>query len=171
MYVFFRLIATLIRAIFDEKTGPLDSVRTPLRVHLNDLDTNFHLNNGRYLTLMDIGRFDMTIRSGLYKVLIRKRWVPVLGGAAIKYRAEIKFLQKFEIETSIIGWDEKWFYLQQSFYTGKTLAARAVVKAVFRGKARSIPTSEVLAEFGVEEGNIGMAEVAKAYREWENKVS
>ena len=30
-----------------------------MRVWPNDLDTNAHMNNGRYLTLMDLGRFDL----------------------------------------------------------------------------------------------------------------
>src|SRR6185503_3961101 len=30
-----------------------------LRVWPNDLDLNIHVNNGRYLTLMDLGRMDL----------------------------------------------------------------------------------------------------------------
>ena len=40
-----------------------------LRVLPNDIDTNFHLNNGRYLNLMDYARTHMLARTR-----IRCRW-------------------------------------------------------------------------------------------------
>ena len=49
-------------------------LQLPLRVLPNDLDTNLHLNNGRYLTLMDLGRVDLMLRMGVMGELRRRRW-------------------------------------------------------------------------------------------------
>ncbi len=56
MYVYARLFKALLAAWRAPKLGILETSVLRFRVWPNDLDFNFHLNNGRYLTLMDIGR-------------------------------------------------------------------------------------------------------------------
>ena len=46
-----------------------------MRVWPNDLDTNAHMNNGRYLTLMDLGRFDLMTQCGLVGTVLKKKVV------------------------------------------------------------------------------------------------
>ena len=40
------------------------------RVWFNDLDINFHMNNGRYMTICDLTRVDLFVRSGLGKLML-----------------------------------------------------------------------------------------------------
>ena len=47
------------------RRGPIsiwDQAVTPMRVLPNDLDLLWHMNNGRYLSLMDQGRVDLMVR-------------------------------------------------------------------------------------------------------------
>jgi acyl-CoA thioesterase FadM len=44
---------------------PLESDILNLRVWPNDIDFNLHLNNARYLSVMDYGRIHMLARAGL----------------------------------------------------------------------------------------------------------
>ena len=44
---------------------PGEASRLTFRVWFHDLDPFRHMNNGRYLTLMDLGRTDLMVRSGL----------------------------------------------------------------------------------------------------------
>lgn len=118
-----------------------------MRVLPNDLDINVHMNNGRYLTIMDLGRMDLMMRSGMMGQSREKGWMPVLGSATIRYRQPLKPLQKFTLESRILGWEDKWFYIEQKFIaaSGKnkgSIAAYAVVKGAFvnakTGKAEKV---------------------------------
>jgi acyl-CoA thioesterase FadM len=108
------------------------------------------MNNGRYLTIMDLGRLDMTLHSGLMRAVLRNRWMPVLGAATIRYHRPLAPFQRYTLTTRIVGWDEKWIYMEQSFDSNEKRAASALVKALIRGKDRSIPTAEVMHEVGVD---------------------
>jgi acyl-CoA thioesterase FadM len=121
-----------------------------MRVWPNDLDMNLHLNNGRYLTLMDIGRFDLTIRAGLLKAMIVKRWLPVLSTASIQFYRSLGPFQKFQLTTKIIYWDEKWLYLSQGYHCHDKVYASAVVKAVFKHGKLTVPVRELFAFLGEE---------------------
>ena len=53
------------------RLGPLDESVIHARVLPTDLDLNLHLNNGRALTLMDLGRVDLMLRMGVVGELRR----------------------------------------------------------------------------------------------------
>ena len=150
MNLFFRVLAVLWGALWGPRRSPLDVSVLSFRVLPNDLDPNWHMNNGRYLTIMDLGRLDMTLHSGLMRAVIRNRWMPVLGGATIRYQRPLQPFQRYTLTTRILGWDEKWIYMEQVFDSGGKRMATALVKALVRGRDRSIPTAEVMREVGVD---------------------
>ena len=150
MNLFFRVLAVLWGALWGTRRSPLDESVLSFRVLPNDLDPNWHMNNGRYLTIMDLGRLDMTLHSGLMRAVIRNRWMPVLGGATIRYQRPLQPFQRYTLTTRILGWDEKWIYMEQVFDSGGKRMATALVKALVRGRDRSIPTAEVMREVGVD---------------------
>lgn len=149
MYVFFRLFKALFLASTRPRIGVLDTAVTRMRVWPNDLDSNFHLNNGRYLTLMDIGRFDLSWRSGLLQTALRRGWFPVLGSAHIIFRRSLNLFQEFELHTRIYWFDEKWFYIEQKFIRDGETCAHALVKGVFRHKSKNIPIPQIMETMGV----------------------
>ena len=56
MNLYFRLLIRLwMTWIKPRPLGLLDTSELPGRVWPMDLDTNLHMNNGRYLSLMDLG--------------------------------------------------------------------------------------------------------------------
>ncbi len=65
MNLFFRLLRLLLTARWRGRLGPLDESVLKLRVWPVDLDVNLHMNNGRYLSVMDLGRVDVILRTGL----------------------------------------------------------------------------------------------------------
>jgi acyl-CoA thioesterase FadM len=150
MNLIFRLIAVLWGSLWTPKRAPLDPSVLSFRVLPNDLDPNWHMNNGRYLTIMDLGRLDMTIHSGLMRAVLRNRWMPVLGAATIRYHRPLAPFQRYTLTTYIVAWDEKWIYMEQLFESNGKRAASALVKALIRGKDRSIPTAEVMRTVGVD---------------------
>ena len=111
-----RLLVVWLRARRHRGPGtPLDEWRTPLRVMPNDLDLLRHMNNGSYLTLMDIGRVDMLVRTGAQREISRRRWYPVVVGESIRFRRSLELWDRFVIVTRVVGWDERVFFLEQRF--------------------------------------------------------
>ena len=148
MYVFFRLIWVWFRARSAPRQKPTDLVVTPLLVFPNDLDLNLHMNNGRYLTIMDLGRYDMIFKSGLLGVVKEQGWFPVLSTGAIRFRRSLRAFQRFELTTQIVWWDEKWFFIEHVFKVGSEVYCRALVKALFRDSAGNVAAARMLAAAG-----------------------
>ena len=61
----------LVVVVVPASARPEDVRASPFRVWPHDLDTSLHMNNGRYWTLMDLGRADLMIRSGLWPSILR----------------------------------------------------------------------------------------------------
>lgn len=61
-----RFIKLLIKWVFFTKEEDiLKEKKLSFRVGPTDIDYNLHLNNAKYLSFMDLGRFDLTFKSGL----------------------------------------------------------------------------------------------------------
>ena len=143
MNLLVRLFWLLLTVRFRSKLGVLDDSVRRFIVWPNDLDLNLHMNNGRYLTVMDLGRFDLTFRSQLGSLLFKRRWRPVVGGARITYRRSLDPFQRYELHTRLHAWDAKWVYLEQRFLRNGQVHAEAMVKAIFLGPQGSVPTADV----------------------------
>jgi len=126
-----RMALTLARGCAGPRIGPLDEARLALRVWPTDLDPYLHLNNGRYLTLMDIGRLDLVARSGMLAEWLRRRF------------------ERFEIATRIASWEGKWFEVAQRFERAGVVHAEASVRGQVRSRAGAVPFADVLAALGV----------------------
>ena len=144
MNLFFRLFYLLIAARRRSKLSVLETGRVPMWVWPGDLDVLWHMNNGRYLTIMDLGRVDFLIRSGLLDKLRQRNWYPVVAALSITYKRPLKLWQKFEMTTRVAGWDERWIYLQQEFHSGGKLVAAALVKGTFRSAEGAVPMAAIV---------------------------
>ena len=126
---------------------PLDVLgedRLRMRVLPNDIDINFHLNNARYLALMDYARTHLLARTRLLEHIIRARYQPLLGAAWVTYRRSLPLFARFTIGTRLVCWDDRWFYLEQTFTGKKGLAALGWVKGILRDKSGNVPPQQVL---------------------------
>ena len=150
MNLYFRLLLLMLRNLLpSRRLGPFDTSRLDSRVWPTDIDLNLHMNNGRYLGLMDLGRFDLMQRLGLVSKSLKERWMPVVADVKIRYRFPLKPFQSFELHTRLVGWDRKWFYLEQRFIHRGRVMARALVRAAIVGKGRTLNCDEVMAVLGV----------------------
>jgi len=136
MNLYLRMLWLLLTARFRprfETAGDLSVLR--LRVLPNDLDISLHLNNGRYLTLMDLGRTDFLLRSGLWRTVLKRKLTPIVSSVLIRYRREIGPFKPFNLETRVIGWREDTVIFEQAFKfaTGRRAGQTAAVALVRAG--------------------------------------
>ncbi|WP_166876550.1 acyl-CoA thioesterase [Salinibacterium sp. ZJ450] len=113
------------------KVGPFDVVRTNFRVLPTDLDIYRHMNNGRYLSIADIGRFDLLKRNGMYEEMTRRGWYPVVASSTISYRKSLMPWQRFVVESRFLGYDERAVYLEQRFVVKGEVYARMYLRGRF----------------------------------------
>jgi len=114
------------------KLGVLDEDCLRMRVLPNDIDINLHLNNARYLSQMDYARTHLLARVGLLDHIVRSRWQPLVGAVWVTYRRSLPLLARFQIASRLICWDNRWFYLEQTFTGSEGLCALGWVKGVLR---------------------------------------
>ena len=148
MNLYLRLLYVLWKIWRLPRSGVFDESRVAFRVLPTDCDINFHMNNGRYLSLMDLGRVHMVARIGLLSIIVRRRWMPVLAAAEINFIRQLAPFQKFDLVTRLVTWDDKYAYMEQRFESGGTLCAHAFVKGLFLDGGRRVSNSAVLADLG-----------------------
>lgn len=143
------MIRVLLAAMAGSRIDPLGESVIRFRVWLNDLDTNLHMNNGRYLTIMDLGRLDFIIRSGLGGIMLKRRWRPMVGSAVIRFRRGLSPFERYDLTTRVVWWDDKWFWIEQRFEREGAVVALGAIKGLFRDPTGNVPTADVLSPLGV----------------------
>ncbi|PUB24919.1 YbgC/YbaW family acyl-CoA thioester hydrolase [Promicromonospora sp. AC04] len=131
MNLYFRLMMLRWRVRSRRRLELSETARTPFRVLPTDLDLLGHMNNGKYLSIMDVGRMDLLIRSGFWDVLRKMGWYPVVAGQTITYRRSLRLGQRFDLYTRLIGLDDRWGYVEQTICIGPTVYAQAVIRTRF----------------------------------------
>ncbi|MGL4395718.1 MAG: thioesterase family protein, partial [Hyphomicrobium sp.] len=114
-------------------------------------------NNGRYLTLMDLGRTDLMLCSGLWRVALANKWTPIASAVVIRFRREIRLFQAFRLETRIAYWDDSRAVIEQVFVLdGGRHDGQVAARALFKGglydrRAKAfVPIAHVMAAIGIQ---------------------
>lgn len=160
-----RLVAVGISMLWKPRLTLLDESVITIRVWPNDLDLNLHMNNGRYLSAMDLGRMDLFARAGVLLPALRRGWYPLLGEAKIRFRRPLAPFAKYRLRTRLLGWDEKWFYGEQIFDRNGEQAAVALVRGLLRGKEGNIAPDRIVALGGSAIASPPMPETVARWRE------
>jgi acyl-CoA thioesterase FadM len=131
MNLWFRLIWMLLTVRWRARAGALDTTTLRMTVLPNDLDFNGHVNNGRYLTLADVARMDFVLRSGAARVALGLRARPIVGDAMAKFRRDLRLFERYDIETRMLGWDEKWSFMEHRFVRHGRVLGVVVMRGLF----------------------------------------
>lgn len=157
--MFFR---TLLHVLFLSRRKPdldhYEVARTNFITLPTDLDINRHMNNGVYFSIMDVARFDMLVRNGVWAIMRERGWYPVVASETITFRKSLNLWQRFTIESRILGFDEKAVYVEQRFVRPgpdgvPEVFAQGFIRGRFLRKTGGIvPVPELIEAFGTVEG-------------------
>lgn len=150
MNLIFRMFLTIILAKRAARLGPLDTSHKAMRVLPNDLDVQMHMNNGRYLSIMDLGRIDLMVRTGFWAIARERGWFPLVGSVRVDYRRPLTVFQHYDMTSRIAGWDDRWIFIEQQFQSGGKLCARALLKTMIRSKEGMVSPETVMAAAGFD---------------------
>lgn len=148
MYPYVRMAKELWKFRNAPPLGVLEPHISSHRIWPWDLDPWRELNNGRTLTLFDLGRIPMSVRMGFDKVAKAKGWGITVAGNSTRYRRRVTLFQKVTQISRVVGWDDRFTYLEQSFWRGDDCTSHMLLRSAFTSKSGIVPPTEVLAALG-----------------------
>ncbi|KAG9286320.1 hypothetical protein G9A89_014307 [Geosiphon pyriformis] len=105
------------------------------RLWPDDMDINFHMNNSSYLKNLDYARLEFIYTQFGDLLHSGKLFIPNAGVKAY-FKKEISPLAKYNIETRILTWNNKWMFVVSRFAILKSkspvIAAIVLTKMVFK---------------------------------------
>lgn len=116
MYPFLRLFKEIFVTRNQPPLGLWDTHVSYHRCWPWDLDGFLELNNGRTLTLYDLGRLPLGQRAGLLGALRKNRWGLTMAGAVVRYRRRVRAFQKIEMRSRALCFDARFIYIEQSMW-------------------------------------------------------
>ena len=143
MYYWMKLAHVAITGLCKKPASKaLDRHTIKMRAKLVDLDFNGHVNNSRFLSMMDVGRTHLFFHSEWKELFKKQRILPIATGVDITYLKSLSFGSTCDLTSEIIYWDDRWLYMKQSFVKENDLLAVGAVKlAVMKGRKRISPES------------------------------
>jgi len=162
MYPYLRLAKVLLLAHLRPRVGIEEQTELAMRVWPGDLDAYPEQNNGRHLTLMDLGRYDLAVRCGLYRVVKRRKWAFMIAGSSVRFRHRLKPFQSYRLCTKLLGHDGRFVYFHQMTVTGgrngKATKAHssALIRAAVADQQGLVDIGEVASALGKEAWNPGL---------------
>ncbi|MEL6205146.1 MAG: acyl-CoA thioesterase [Pseudomonadota bacterium] len=165
MYPYIRLAKEFLRYRSAPKLGLTDEHATDLICWPWDIDPWMELNNGRTLTLYDLGRFVLFRRIGVVDMMKRKRWSGVVAGCSVRYRRRVRSFDRFTLRTRIVGWDARFMYMEQGMWRNGECASHGLMRIAVTSKAGIVPTAECLEAMGLPQGNPPLPDWIAAWSE------
>lgn len=144
MYPWLRLASVSASALKQPRVDLFEPTRVRLRVWPDDIDGNLHVNNGRYLTLADLGCVTWFLRSGVLSRARRFHALPLVADSIAKFRRDLKLLQTFTIETRLVGWERRYIFLEHRFLVEEHVTGLVAVRCVFKSGRRTVYPRELL---------------------------
>ena len=109
-------------------------------VWIGDQDPLGHMTNSRYSSFTDLGTMNYMGRT----------WSPIIQHESITFCRMMKFPQKFELTTQLVGWADCYICFRHQFHSkGKLIAeSRMVARLVGRGR-KKVDTQMALEAMGL----------------------
>jgi hypothetical protein len=112
------------------------------------------LNNGRTLTIFDLGRIPLAIRTGLVTVMRRERWGLTIAGSVVRYRRRVRMFERLSMRSRMIGWDRRFIYLEQAMFRGDgECTSHAVYRSAVTDANGIVAPARVCAALGIEDAS------------------
>lgn len=144
--------------------APGDVGRIRVTTLPTDIDVLRHMNNGRYLSLFDLGRWDLLGRTGMTDAMKRNNWYAVVSAETVTFRKSLQLWQRFDIESRLLGHDDKAIYLEHRAVVDGEIYARAIIRArMLKRSGGTLSHEELFAAVGRPEG---LPDVEAWVHEW-----
>lgn len=166
MNLYVRMVRILLRQFWCEKMdAPLTRRFVFFRAWLHDCDFNMHLTSSRYFALMDLCRMDLMMGQGMTKYILKHKWKFVVNAQEITYIKEVSPFTKFRISSQVLGWDDKYFYVEHRVASKGKLHAIAHIRIAALQGRDVISMTEVMKTCGFDIEQPAEVEAIKIWKQ------
>ena len=92
----------------------------------------------------------------------------MVAAATIRFRRGLAPFQRYDMRTRILGWDHKWFFMEQTFEVAGHIHAQALIKGIFLGPQGKITPGEVARVIGHQGDSPPLPPAVAAWQQWED---
>ncbi len=151
MFIMARMVYAYFYHLFTKKPADAyEAVSLPLCVMPWDCDANFHINNGRYLSIMDVARTQLYFGTGVIRAMMKNRWVPVVTSSHLLYRRSIDIFVKYDLSSQFVGRTDKFLIVEHRFSIKGETAVLSYVALAFRDKKGVVDSDRLVEGFGLQ---------------------
>lgn len=129
---------------------------------LTDTDVT-RLFTQTYSSYMGLGRWHFVFSSEFKTAAFKHRWVPVTTAESVVYKRPIRVFEKVQLQTQLICWNERRFFLRQTFLVNAEPRAFALVEGLLRGPHGHVNPIEAFKVLGASNASPEMPDDIKLW--------
>ena len=153
MYPYFRAAYFMFKARSMPEIGIYDWHVSTHRAWPWDTDAFGELNNGRILTLFELGRWQAGVRMGIMGKTLKAGIMFPIAGVSVRYRKRVPVFQTYRMQTRFLGFDDRFIYVEQSMWQGETCMNQMLLRFAPKTRNGTIPPVEYMQKMGLDEEN------------------
>lgn len=149
MYPYLRMFKELWKF---RNAPPLGAFDTHVSTHVClpwDIDPWMELNNGRTLTLFDLGRIPLGRRTGIERILRARGWGLAVAGNSTRYRRRVRMFHRITMKSRCIGWDARFLYIEQGMWRGAECTSHILIRSAITSAAGMVAPAEMARALGL----------------------
>ena len=115
-----------------------------------DIDMWGELNNGRALSLFDLGRYGFLSRLGLMKYFFREKISNAVAGVSVRYRHRIRPFSRIQMRTRIVYSDDTFLYFEQlMLMSDGRCAVQSLCRLAITQRGKLLPFPKACEKMGI----------------------
>jgi acyl-CoA thioesterase FadM len=91
-----------------------------------------------------LSRVDLFLRTGLARLMLKRRWQPMIAEHTMTYLKPLKAFRRVDLILDLTHWDERHFYMEHRFERAGKVFAKGTSKGVVRGRTGVIAPQDVI---------------------------
>lgn len=163
-----RLLTVLFTANFRSKLTVTEESIIKFRVWLTDVDASV-MNHAAMMSALEMGRIDLMVRTGFFKLARKKKWYFPSGGISVQFLRPLKLFEKAYIKTRVFHMNDRWLYIEQKIMRLDKEIALCIVKSTVKKGRETVNNQEIAKQLGITEPPVEARELVDCY-EHENKL-
>jgi len=81
-------------------------------------------------------------------VLTAKGWGMTVAGASVRYRRRVRVFHRVRMETRLLGWDQRFFYVEQSLWRQGEALNNILLRVAATQAGGILPPDQLVAAMG-----------------------
>jgi len=151
----FQIITSIIKRNEPATIAPLGTSVLTARVMPHQIDYNLHMNNARYLNVLEKARWTLFRDNGWFRHFFNKRLNLVVASLEITFIRELNLFTQYDVHTRILTWDEKYLYFEHRIMVKGKMVGHALVKMAGLRKGKRAFSAEICDTVGIDFNDAG----------------